>query len=183
MPRPAKPTRGRPAAALPFDLTITAATGAQYAAYLRSNLRRAHAVERPALRELSVALVGDKRMADIHERFMGIAGPTDVMTFELDHDARGRVVAGEVVVCVPHARRQARRSGAAVKNELLLYALHGMLHLSGFDDRTARDFAAMHKREDEILRAIGVGAVFAPARGARPAPGKRKTGHAGGIRK
>jgi probable rRNA maturation factor len=182
MSRPAKPTRAR-TAAIPFDLSITAATGAEHVAYLRSNLRRAHAIERPALRELSVALVGDKRMADIHQRFMGIAGPTDVITFELDHDARGRVVAGEVVVCVPYALRQARRSGAAVKTELLLYALHGMLHLSGFDDRTARDFGAMHPREDEILRAIGVGAVFAPAGDVRSAPAKRTKGRAGGIRK
>jgi probable rRNA maturation factor len=187
MPRPPQPARrGRPAAP-PLDLTITAATGGEYAAYLRANLRRAHAVERPALRELSVALVGDKRMAGVHERFMGIAGPTDVMTFELDHDARGRVVAGEVVVCVPYAVRQARRSGTGVKKELLLYALHGMLHLCGFDDRTARDFAAMHEREDEILNAIGVGAVFAPGGRirTRPArgPAKRERRYAGGIRK
>jgi ssRNA-specific RNase YbeY (16S rRNA maturation enzyme) len=97
------------------------------------------------------------------------------------------VVAGEVVVCVPYAVRQARRSGAGVKKELLLYALHGMLHLCGFDDRTARDFAAMHEREDEILKAIGVGAVFAPGQGirTRAASGAAKPGkrYAGGIRK
>jgi probable rRNA maturation factor len=110
---------------------------------------------------MSLALVGDRRMAELHERFMGIAGPTDVLTFELDHDARGRVTAGEVVVCVPFAVRQARQTGVAVRKEVLLYALHGMLHLCGFDDRTARDFAVMHEREDDILKKLGVGAVFA----------------------
>ena len=111
--------------------------------------------------EISVALVGDRRMSELHERFMGIAGPTDVLTFELEHDGRGRVVAGEVVVCVPHAVRAARRSGVAVRKEVLLYALHGMLHLCGFDDRTDRDFVRMHQREDDILKKLGVGVVFA----------------------
>jgi rRNA maturation RNase YbeY len=97
----------------------------------------------------------------LHEQFLGIGGPTDVLTFELDHDARGRVVAGEVVVCVPYAKLEARRRGVAVEKELLLYALHGMLHLCGFDDRTGRDFAIMHRREDEILKKLGVGTVFA----------------------
>ena len=70
-------------------------------------------------------------------------------------------MAGEVVVCVPHAVRAARRSGVAARKEVLLYALHGMLHLCGFDDRTDRDFVRMHQREDDILKRLGVGAVFA----------------------
>jgi probable rRNA maturation factor len=125
----------------------------------------------------------------LHEEFMGVAGPTDVLTFELDHDARGRVVAGEVVVCVPYARREARRRGVAVEKELLLYALHGMLHLCGFDDRTDRDFAIMHRREDEILKKLGVGAVFAREGGGarvegkrQKAKGKRKSGEGKRVR-
>jgi ssRNA-specific RNase YbeY (16S rRNA maturation enzyme) len=46
--------------------------------------------------------------------------------------------------------------------ELLLYALHGMLHLSGFDDRTDRDFALMHRTEDSILESLGFAPVFHP---------------------
>jgi probable rRNA maturation factor len=169
---------GRSTGISPLDLSITAETGEPYVRYLRTFLRRAHALEKPALRELSVALVGDKRMAELHERFMGIAGPTDVLTFELEHDGRGRVVSGEVVVCVPHAVRAARQTGVEVKKEVLLYAVHGLLHLCGFDDRTARDFSAMHQREDEILRAIGVGDVFAQRgdRGTRRASPAAKRG-------
>lgn len=54
----------------------------------------------------------------------------------------------------------ARRLGHPMAHELLLYALHGLLHLSGFDDRTDSEFAAMHAREDEILTRLGVGPVF-----------------------
>jgi probable rRNA maturation factor len=120
------------------------------------------------LNELSLALVGDRRMSALHEEFMNVAGPTDVLTFPLDVDARGRALAGEVVVCVPEARRQSKLRNVPVERELLLYALHGLLHLCGYDDRTGADFRAMHRAEDQILTRLGVGPVFAPPD--RPAP-------------
>jgi probable rRNA maturation factor len=115
-------------------------------------------------------------MADLHLRFMDIPGPTDVLTFELDHDPRGRVTAGEVVVCVPYALREARRRRVPPRAELLLYALHGMLHLCGYDDRTDRDFATMHRREDEILNQLGVGPVFARPPATAPPRRPRRSG-------
>jgi len=120
-------------------------------------LRRAHEVMRSPLRELSVALVGDSRMSELHERFMGISGPTDVLSFPLDEHS------GEIVICVPQAMRAAKQRGIAVEKELLLYALHGMLHLQGMDDRTDADFRAMHRLEDRILIELGIGAVFNPS--------------------
>jgi probable rRNA maturation factor len=110
--------------------------------------------------EISISLLGNTKMAALHQEFMNIPGPTDVLTFELDRDARGRVTAGEVVICVPHAQREATRRRVEVKHELLLYALHGVLHLSGYDDLTSADYSRMHKEEDRILRKIGIGAVF-----------------------
>jgi probable rRNA maturation factor len=100
-------------------------------------------------------------MSQIHQQYMKLKGPTDVMTFELEHDRRGKVVAGEVIICLGEARRQATAHGTHVREELLLYAIHGLLHLSGFDDRTAASHAAMHRKEDQILQRIGVGPVFA----------------------
>lgn len=124
-----------------------------------------------SLDELSIALVGDAQMSQLHQRFMGIAGPTDVLTFPLEHDGRGRCVSGEVVVCVPEARRQAKERGISVEDEVLLYAVHGMLHLSGFDDRTQADYRTMHRTEDRILTQLGVGAVFhADAHGGQRQP-------------
>ena len=161
-----------------FSLTITPTVGARYGAphvpFLRRHLRAAHAILRPPLAELSVALVGDRTMSDLHQRFMNVRGPTDVLTFPLDTDAHGRVVAGEVVVCVPEARRRAKERKLPLERELLLYALHGLLHLCGYDDRTVRSFRAMHRAEDEILTRLGVGPVFAPKAGpaAHPAPAR-----------
>jgi probable rRNA maturation factor len=153
----------------PLTLEITARTGQIYARFMRRHLLAAHAILKPSLRELSLALVGDVRMAQLHEQFLGIPGPTDVLTFPLETDSRGRATAGEVVICVPEARRQARQHRRGVERELLLYALHGMLHLCGHDDKTPREFRRMHRTEDMILSQLGVGPVFESPPGGRGA--------------
>jgi probable rRNA maturation factor len=145
-----------------LNLHVTAHAGKTYVAYVRSKLIAAHGILRPALNELSLALVGDAEMSRLHEQFMSIDGPTDVLTFPLEEGSAGCIIAGEVVVCVSEARRQSRTMRTTVQGELLLYALHGMLHLCGFDDRTAPGYHVMHRTEDEILRQLGVGPVFVP---------------------
>lgn len=164
-----RPTN-RPPALL---LGIRADAGKASVPFLRRYLPKAHAILEPALREMSLALVGDRAMSELHHHYLGVSGPTDVLTFELEHDHRGRVTAGEVVVCVPEARRRAREVGGDASRELLLYALHGMLHLCGFDDRTAGGFRRMHLAEDDILKRLGVGAVFAREPRRKRAPATR----------
>ena len=112
-------------------------------------------------------------MSALHKQFMAIAGPTDVLTFPMETDTRGRVISGEVIVCVPQALRQAKARTIPPRLELLLYALHGLLHLLGYDDRTDSAFRIMHRTEDAILTELGFGPVFAaaaapPRRGGRP---------------
>lgn len=131
--------------------------------FLRRMVPRARALMKSRVCELSVALVGDAAMSRLHRQFMGIEGPTDVLTFELDHDARGRVTGGEVVLCVPQAAREARKHRTKVEHELLLYAIHGLLHLSGYDDLQEPEYQAMHREEDRILTALKIGPVFKPA--------------------
>ena len=145
-----------------------------HAAFVRRHLLAAAALLPRRPEELSLVLVGDRHMADLHEQFMQIPGPTDVLSFELDHNAAGQVQSGEVYVCVPEARRQAARRGHAVELELLLYALHGLLHLCGYDDKTEADYTEMHRKEDEILRKIKLAAVF----GSQPRPTRRSAGGA-----
>jgi probable rRNA maturation factor len=88
-----------------------------------------------------VTIISDRQMARLHQRFSGVAGPTDVLTFH--H--------GEIVISVETARRQARVFGNTTENELRLYILHGLLHLYGFDDTSARAGAAMHQVQDQLL--------------------------------
>ena len=149
-------------------INIAAQCGASHSAFIKRQLKLAHRMLPSPLAELSIALVGDRRMSELHFRFMSIAGPTDVLTFPLEIDAKGNATSGEVVICVPQGRRRAREHGNSLANELLLYALHGMLHLSGYDDRTAREFTLMHRTEDDLLSRLGIGPVFGPLPGRNP---------------
>jgi probable rRNA maturation factor len=158
-----------------FKLHITAESGAPHVAFLRKHLRGAQRILRPSLKDLSLALVGDSRMGKLHRQFMNISGPTDVLTFPIDLDRRNHVISGEIVICVPEARRAAKLHGTSVRDELLLYAIHGMLHLAGFDDRTETGFRKMHRTEDDILTRLGIGRVFAAPAPAGSSQRRRST--------
>jgi probable rRNA maturation factor len=147
-----------------LKLQIHAAVGRGYVRFLRAQLTAAHGILNPPLQQLSLALVDSREMRRLHAKFLGNASVTDVLTFPLEMDGKGRAQSGEVIICPAVAGHEARRRKTGVREELLLYALHGMLHLCGFDDRTAAGFKAMHAKEDEILTKLGVGGVFAPGR-------------------
>ncbi len=142
-------------------------------AWLERNLADAlHAVAREdGVRggEIRVRLVDDAEIASAHEQRCGVAGVTDVITFDLaDGAARdGGTLDADLLVCVDEARRQAAPRGWTAEREVLLYALHGVLHCVGYDDADGASSRRMHAREDEILDAIGVGRTFA----ARPGEG------------
>jgi probable rRNA maturation factor len=126
---------------------------------------------------LSIAVVGARAMGALHQQYLNIPGATDVLTFDFGSDrARGDLDA-EIVVCAAVARRQAAmrdRSRQAARAELALYVVHGLLHLAGHDDHTPRNFARMHRREDELLSQLGLGPVFRSE--TRPASIRRARG-------
>jgi probable rRNA maturation factor len=150
---------------LALHLTIFAAEARPCVPILRRGLKTAHKMLRSPLKDLSLAIVPAKRMSSLHKKFLGQSGPTDVLTFELDHDSRGRTISGEIIICSTIASARSRRLAHPLAHELLLYAIHGLLHLSAFDDRTASTFAAMHAKEDEILTRIGIGPIFGTGAG------------------
>ncbi len=114
--------------------------------------------------DLSVAVVSDTEIAELHEKYMNIKGATDVLTFDLAEKrhmgANGRHVEGEIVVSADTAKRRAEERAHPVAAELALYVVHGTLHLLGMDDATEQQAMKMHEMEDEILAAIGVGRVY-----------------------
>jgi probable rRNA maturation factor len=170
-----KPKPRVPASRL--SLTLTAPVGKALVPFLRRHLPAATALARSSVRDLSVVLLGDRAIGQLHEQFFKDPSTTDVITFPLDLDAKGQVVSGELYLCVPMARRQARMRKISAEQELLLYAIHGMLHLSGHDDTTAAAYDKMHQEEDRILRALGIGDVFArPPKGVAKQPPQRRKG-------
>lgn len=96
------------------------------------------------LPEIVVAIVSDATMARLHVDFMGIDGPTDVLTFEQ----------GEIVVSSETARAYAAEYGHPIEQELALYTIHGLLHLNGFDDLSAAPAARMRRTQNRVLREV-----------------------------
>jgi probable rRNA maturation factor len=155
------------------QLCITARAARHLVPFLRRKLLEAMQLCGATPRHLSVALVGDRVMSRLHQRHLGIDGPTDVLAFPLEQRPHGRVVEGEIVICVGEARRQSRRHGTPLNHEVLLYAIHGLLHLRGMDDTTPAGFERMHRMEDALLTRLGIGPVFRPNGRRRPSPRRR----------
>lgn len=87
-------------------------------------------------------------ICELHANYFAEAGPTDVMTFPLV----GPGLAGEIYVCYEVARAQAQRHGVPADHELARLALHGLLHLLGFDDRHLGGRRRMRSLEDRFLQ-------------------------------
>lgn len=114
----------------------------------------------PEAAELSVAIVGIEEMAALNERYRGIAGETDVLSFGCDDPcaaAGGEPIAlGDVVLAPEVAERQASEYGTTVEEELNLLLVHGILHLLGYDHETDEDAEVMQARERSLLDAYDV---------------------------
>jgi len=103
--------------------------------------------------DLSIALVGDVQIAELNERFLGRREVTDVLAFPYAEE--GHTVSGEVVVNAELAARQAAQRPHSACDELLLYVVHGLLHLLGYDDHEEEDTRRMRQREAQVLAAVG----------------------------
>ncbi len=104
---------------------------------------------------VEVALVNDATIQEVHRRFFGSDTPTDVITFPLNEP--NEPLAGEIVVSVETALREGPRHRLAPADEVLLYAIHGTLHLCGYDDHRAADARKMQQRQSELLGLIRSG--------------------------
>ena len=93
--------------------------------------------------DLSIVLVGPERMRRINKQYLRHDEVTDVITFE-----------GEIIICPSEAARNARRYGTTLQRELVLYVIHGILHLAGFDDKAVEDALRMRKKEQKLLQEI-----------------------------
>lgn len=110
---------------------------------------------------LEIAIVDEPQMCAFHDEWMNDPTPTDVLTFDLgDEDSDAHHLEGQIIICEPVARQQADERGHHWHEEATLYAIHGVLHLVGFDDHDDDDFARMHAEEDAILIAMGKPPIF-----------------------
>ena len=92
-------------------------------------------------------LVDRAAIARAHADFLDDPSETDVITFPY----------GEILVCPAIAREQAPAHGAALDDEVLLYALHGILHLTGYDDTTVKAAREMVQAQEALLKKVLAG--------------------------
>jgi probable rRNA maturation factor len=126
------------------------------AARLRRTARGALESEGFARGRLDISIVDAAAMRRLHKEWLDDESVTDVLTFDLrDRPLRG-MVDGQISICESVARRQARALGVDWRDELLLYVIHGCLHLCGYDDRRPADARRMGRRQQELLEALRV---------------------------
>jgi probable rRNA maturation factor len=117
-------------------------------ALLAARTLLAEGVEGPA--ELSLSFVTPREMEELHVRYLGEPGPTDVLSFPLDEDG----LLGDVVVCPDEAARNNRD----VESELRLLVAHGVLHILGYDHEEEEERRVMWAKQDEYAALRGPGA-------------------------
>jgi probable rRNA maturation factor len=105
--------------------------------------------------KVSLALVDNPTIHGLNKRFLDHDEPTDVITFPLSGPG-AKTLEGELVIGVEVALEQAAERGHPVEDEICLYVIHGLLHLVGYDDRTAKDARAMRAKEREYLKVLGL---------------------------
>ena len=107
---------------------------------------------------VSVRVVDDATMAEMHRERSGVDGTTDVLTF--DHGSDDKAIDVDIAVSIDVAKRTSVTRGHSIESELLLYIVHGMLHCMDFDDHDEESHQKIHAEEDRVLQAIGVGAIW-----------------------
>lgn len=116
-------------------------------------------VEQVSRAEVSLVIVGDKKIRDLNRQYRNVDAPTDVIAFALAEPTKETFVAppddilhlGEVVVSFPRAAAQALERGRSTEEELVTLTVHGVLHLLGFDHEEAAEGRRMKTREKKIF--------------------------------
>lgn len=107
-------------------------------------LAKKNNAELAALSGVEISILGSRAMAKVHRDFLDIRGATDVITFPY----------GEILVCASVAAARAPEFGHSTTQELALYIIHGLLHLSGFDDISEPDAKKMAAMQQKILKLV-----------------------------
>ncbi len=147
-----------------YDIDIALPDGCTHIdeTLLRRAIVRTLAIRQCLSARIDVVLVDDDHIARINAEYLRHTGPTDVISFDL-HDDDPAITDGQLVISVDTARREATQRGHTVSAEVALYAVHGTLHLLGFDDHDSVSAGEMHELEDRILMELGIGPVYRSA--------------------
>jgi len=100
---------------------------------------------------IDVAIVSADEIERLNRKYLNREGITDVMSFDLS-EVGSDELDGQIVVCADAAVVQSKHYGLDVQDELMLYVIHGLLHLIGYDDASPDAAGKMQSRQEEILK-------------------------------
>ena len=106
--------------------------------------------------KLSIAFVDNNEIKKLNKRYFDLYEITDVIAFPLSNHKS--VVSGEIIVSVETAVDAADKRNISVEGEIILYVVHGLLHLLGYGDGNEADAKIMHEEESRILKVLGYNA-------------------------
>lgn len=113
--------------------------------------------------EVSLMLTDDESIHEMNREYRGIDRPTDVLSFALEEGEEEEIfggpeenLLGDIIISVETAVRQAEEYGHSVEREMSFLALHGMLHLLGYDHMEEEERQEMRAQEKAILAALGI---------------------------
>lgn len=113
--------------------------------------------------EVSLILVDDRRIHELNREYRGVDRPTDVLSFALQEETEDEPdlefeddMLGDIVISVPRAREQALEYGHSFEREIVYLAVHGTLHLLGYDHEDDEDKQKMRAKEEEIMTVLGL---------------------------
>lgn len=153
--------------------------------FLRGVVEHALSEEQVREAEISVAIVDNGAIHELNREYLGHDYETDVLSFLLDEEpavsessgeagsprGRGKRIEGEIIVSAEMARQTAEHYSWSAEDELVLYLVHGLLHLCGYDDLTEDERPVMRARERAILQFWNLTPRFADPQDGSPLVG------------
>lgn len=114
--------------------------------------------------EVDITIVDDEEIHQLNRDYRNVDRPTDVLSFALDEDdedepelLEGQLhLLGDIIISAETATRQAEEFGHGLEREIVYLAVHGLLHLLGYDHMVEEDKVIMRAKEEEALRAINL---------------------------
>lgn len=147
----------------PYDVEVQSDVETSEAVIDRLRAAAVTTLERqevPQQAGLTLLLTAEERVRDLNRAYRGVDQATDVLSFPFGESLPdGGQYLGDVAIAVPVARAQAAAAGHSLEAELVLLAVHGILHLLGYDHAQAGEKARMWAAQAQLLEQLGVEAA------------------------
>jgi len=103
--------------------------------------------------DLNLTFIDDKEMEELHIKWMDLPGSTDVLSFPMDMPENGDdpVTLGDIVISPRFAEDQAAKAGHSINHEIFILAIHGLLHILGYDHEDIEDESVMFALQETIV--------------------------------